>query len=129
MEKTTEDYVSEVMSSFKRGTAEMLLLSLLKVKDMYTYELSKQLKKLTKSQFEMQGPAMYTVLYRMEARGYVTTRTEMVGKRRRVYYHLEDEGREYLRQITDGYRLVNDCVNTVFSSVEQMCGEQKSDIA
>ena len=129
MEKTMEYHVNEVMNSFKRGTTEMLLLSLLDLNEMYTYDLSKQLKKMTKGQFDIQGPSLYTVLYRMEARGYVTTRTEMVGKRRRVYYHLEDEGREYLRQIIDGYRLINGCVNTVLDNAEQMRGGQNSEIA
>lgn len=126
MEKTMEYHVNEVMNSYKRGTTEMLLLSLLSLEDMYTYDLSKQVKKLTKGQFDLEGPSFYAVLYRMQSRGFVTTQEVMVGRKRRVYYHLEAEGREYLRQIIDGYNQIHDAVNTVLNHVAENRAEKES---
>ena len=124
MEKTMEYHVNEVMNSYKRGTTEMLLLSLLSLEDMYTYDLSKQIRKLTNGQFNLEGPSFYAVLYRMQSRGFVTTRDVMVGRKRRVYYHLEAEGKEYLRQITDGYRQIGNAVNMVLNHVEETQQDQ-----
>lgn len=107
MEKNMSAYVAEVATSFKRGTAEMLLLALLTQKDQYAYELSKALKETSKELFDIQGPSLYTVLYRMQERGFVSTWTEQIGRRTRIYYHILPEGEEYLRRITQEYLNVN----------------------
>ena len=107
MEKNMSAYVAEVATSFKRGTAEMLLLALLTQKDQYAYELSKALKETSKELFDIQGPSLYTVLYRMQERGFVSTWSEQVGRRTRIYYHILPEGEEYLRRITQEYLNVN----------------------
>lgn len=107
MGKNMSAYVAEVATSFKRGTAEMLLLALLTQKDQYAYELSKALKETSKELFDIQGPSLYTVLYRMQERGFVSTWSEQVGRRTRIYYHILPEGEEYLRRITQEYLNVN----------------------
>ena len=116
MEKNMSAYVAEVATSFKRGTAEMLLLALLTQKDQYAYELSKALKETSKELFDIQGPSLYTVLYRMQERGFVSTWTEQVGRRTRIYYHILPEGEEYLRRITQEYLNVNHGVLEVLQS-------------
>ena len=47
---------------------------------------------------------MYPALYRLVDKGYISDRTEKVGKRRtRVYYHLEPEGEVYLDSLRKEY--------------------------
>lgn len=47
---------------------------------------------------------MYPVLYKLMEKGYIKSRTEKIGeKRTRVYYHLEDSGREYLKETKSNY--------------------------
>ncbi len=47
---------------------------------------------------------LYLILYKMVDAGYLSTYTQLVGKRRtRKYYHLEDAGREYLKQVLHEY--------------------------
>ena len=106
MDKELEYYINEVTTNFKRGTTEMLLLSLLTEGDQYTYELSKALKERSHGQFDVQGPSLYTILYRMESRGFVSTWEEKIGRRPRVYYHILPEGERYLRRITEVYQTV-----------------------
>lgn len=85
----------------KRGTVELLILTLLKEQDMYGYQLSQELASRSKGLYTMQESTMYPTLYRLVEKGVITDRQEKVGKRRtRVYYHLEKEGEEYL----DGLR-------------------------
>jgi len=116
MEKNISAYVAEVATSFKRGTAEMLLLALLTQKDQYAYELSKALKETSKELFDIQGPSLYTVLYRMQERGFVSTWTEQIGRRTRIYYHILPSGEEYLRSIMQEYMNVNHGVMEVLNT-------------
>lgn len=115
MIKKIEQHITETATNFKRGTAEMLLLFLLKEQDSYAYELSKALKVQSLGHFDIQGPSLYTILYRLQDRGFVSTREEQVGRRIRVYYHISPTGEAYLEQIMREYRSVTDGITSVLS--------------
>ena len=89
-----------ITEGLKRGTVELMLLTLLKYEDMYGYQLSQELEIRSKGLFLLQEGSMYPTLYRMLEKGLVSDRIEKVGKRRtRVYYHIEPKGVEYLKTI------------------------------
>lgn len=47
---------------------------------------------------------MYPTLYRLVDKGIISDRQDKVGKRKiRVYYHLEETGKEYLKVIKKEY--------------------------
>lgn len=123
--KEIEQYLEEMAANFKRGTTEMLLLALLKDGDQYAYELSKALKKKSKGLFDIQGPTLYTALYRLQSHGFVSTREEQAGRRIRVYYHLLPSGEEYLRRVWAVYQSVGAGVRSVM--VETDLSEQEED--
>lgn len=88
----------------KRGTIELLILTLLKVQDMYGYQLSQELASRSKGLYTLQESSMYPTLYRLVEKGMISDRQEKVGKRRvRVYYHLEEAGKVYLETIRKEY--------------------------
>lgn len=106
--------------NLKRGTVELLLLTLLREQDMYGYQLSQELAGRSEGLFVLQEASMYTTLYRMEEKGLISNRQELVGRRRtRVYYHLEPAGVIYLEQIRRDYFSVNRGVLKVL----RKCGE------
>ena len=71
---------------------------------MYGYQLSQELEKRSGGRYSLQESSMYPILYRMMDKGLISDTQILVGKRRtRVYYHLEDRGREYLAQIRAEY--------------------------
>ena len=115
MEKELDELVLEVSTNFKRGTTEMLLLSLLPIQDFYVYELSKVLKETSKGLFDIQGPSLYTVLYRLQNKGFVSSRSESVGRRTRIYYHILPEGKQYLKQVVDSYLSIDNGIMQVLS--------------
>ncbi len=97
-----------ISESFKRGTIEIMLLTILEKEDMYGYQMCKELEQKSKGFFVLQEGSMYPTLYRMTERGYISERKELVGKRRtRVYYHLEKSGKEYLAEIKKEYFSLN----------------------
>lgn len=93
-----------VCDNLKRGSVDMLLLTLLKEDDMYGYQLCQELAKRSDGRYKLLESSMYPILYRLIEKGYISDRRELVGKRRtRVYYHLEEAGKDYLDRITEEY--------------------------
>ena len=106
--------------NLKRGTVELLLLTLLQTEDMYGYQLSQKLDEFSEGLFVLQEASMYVILYRMQKKGYISASQQLVGRRRtRVYYHLEEKGKEYLRQVRKEYFSVTKGVLNVL----RKCGE------
>lgn len=88
----------------KRGTVEILILTLLQDQDMYGYQLSQELASRSKGLYTLQESSMYPTLYRLVEKKLISDRQEKVGKRRvRVYYHLEETGKVYLKAIRKEY--------------------------
>lgn len=123
MPKGIEQYVAEAAANFKRGTAEMVVLALLSAREQYAYELTKSLKKISRSLFDLQGPALYTVLYRLQEKGFVSTRDEKIGRRTRVYYHLLPAGKDYLERITNEYKSVTEGIAEVLDATVKKEGD------
>ena len=88
----------------RKTTVEMMwpyILKLLSEKPLYVYELRQQLEK----RFGWKPPLVtaYTVLYRMQRGGYVTTEWhEQRGKLARKYYKITDKGKE-LSKAAEGH--------------------------
>lgn len=88
----------------KRGTVELLILTLLNDQDMYGYQLSQELANRSKGLYSLQESSMYPTLYRLVEKGMISDRQEKVGKRRvRIYYHLEEAGKIYLEALHKEY--------------------------
>ena len=96
--------VSQNTENFKRGCAELIVLHLLAKEDMYGYQMTAAMDKISEGRFTMLEGSLYLILYRLVDAGYITTYTKLVGKKRtRKYYHLEEKGKEYLKKILSEY--------------------------
>ena len=103
--------------SFKRGTVDLVVLSVLMEKDMYGYEIVKTVKEKSGGNYEIPLGTLYPVLYRYLESGYLSDRDEIVGKRLRKYYHLEDKGREFYKELLQEYRKISAGVNLITEAV------------
>ena len=93
-----------ISENLKRGTLELLVLSLLDKQDMYGYEICRTITEKSDRQFIVLEGSLYTILYRLGQKGYISDRKELVGTRRtRVYYHLEPAGKEYYEEFLNEY--------------------------
>ena len=93
-----------ISESLKRGTVELMILTLLAEEDLYGYQLCQILTERSKGLYKMQQTTLYPTLYHLVEKKLVSDRVELIGRRRtRVYYHLEDSGREYLTEIRNNY--------------------------
>lgn len=93
-----------VSDNLKRGSVDILLLTLLKEEDMYGYQISRELARRSDGRYKILESSMYLILYRMEDKGFISKHREQVGKRKiRMYYHIEDVGRAYLEEALKEY--------------------------
>jgi PadR family transcriptional regulator, regulatory protein PadR len=83
----------------KRGSAELLILSLLEARPRHGYELGKLIKVRSRGELTFHIDSLYPLLYRLEERAWIKgTWVEKAGERRRRYYKVTVEGRRVLTQ-------------------------------
>jgi PadR family transcriptional regulator, regulatory protein PadR len=83
----------------KRGSAELLILSLLDARPRHGYELSKLIHTRSGGQLTFHIDSLYPLLYRLEERGWIKgTWVEKPAERRRRCYKVTAEGRRVLAQ-------------------------------
>jgi PadR family transcriptional regulator PadR len=81
----------------KKGTAEVLILSLLENRPRHGYEIAKLIEQRSEGVLEFHVASLYPMLYRLERRGWIEGRwLEKAGQRRRRYYKLTPAGRRAL---------------------------------
>jgi PadR family transcriptional regulator PadR len=101
-------------ADLKRGNIELLILSVLRDRARHGYEIGKLLEELSGGQLEFRVSTLYSVLYRMEKRGWIKGRwVEKKGERRRCYYTLTGKGREVEAQQRKEWKAFSAMVNEV----------------
>jgi transcriptional regulator len=81
----------------KKGSAELLILSLVEHEPRHGYELSKLIDSRSNGAIRFHVASLYPLLYRLEKRGWIDGKwVEKAGQRRRRYYRLTAEGRRVL---------------------------------
>ena len=82
----------------RKGSTEILILSLLAKQPMYGYEISQQLKQRSGGYFEMKEGLLYPALHRMQQNGWLTSQWRVVDGRKRKYYLLTPLGQKKLNE-------------------------------
>src|SRR5882757_10311920 len=81
----------------KKGSAELLILSLIERRARHGYEISKLIAERSEGTLVFQVASLYPLLYRLEGRGWIQGRwIEKAGERRRRFYRLTPAGRKVL---------------------------------
>lgn len=81
----------------KKGSAELMILSLIEARPRHGYEISKLIEARSNGAVSFHVASLYPLLYRLEKRGWLEGRwVEKAGQRRRRYYKLTTEGRKVL---------------------------------
>jgi transcriptional regulator len=83
----------------KRGSAELLILSLLDARPRHGYDLSKLIETRSRGQLKFHLDSLYPLLYRLEERGWIKgTWVEKADERRRRFYKVTAKGRRVLAE-------------------------------
>lgn len=92
---------------------DLLILSVIKDRDMYGYEITKHITNISNGIIVPKHGTMYPIIYNLIEQGYITSNSVTVNNKTRVYYHLEDKGREYLKKITEEYDELVKCIDLI----------------
>lgn len=83
----------------KKGSAELLILSLIEHRPRHGYEISKLIEQRSEGVLKFNVASFYPLLYRLESRGFISGRwVEKAGQRRRRYYQLTALGKTMLKE-------------------------------
>lgn len=98
---------------FLNGVPELLLLRLLRGQEMYGYQLAKAVREASADELALGEGVLYPSLHALEAEGHVSSRTQTVEGRPRVYYRLTPKGEERLVERTRAWERVVNAVSCV----------------
>jgi PadR family transcriptional regulator PadR len=83
----------------KKGSAGLLILSLIENRPRHGYEISKLIEQRSGGALRFNVASFYPLLYRLEQKGLIQGRwVEKAGQRRRRYYRLTAEGKKMLKE-------------------------------
>jgi PadR family transcriptional regulator len=86
-------------SELKKGSTEMLVLSLIESRPRHGYEIGKLIEARSGGRLTFALPTLYPTLLRLEDRGWIKGRwVERPGERERCFYRLTTEGRRVLAE-------------------------------
>jgi PadR family transcriptional regulator PadR len=98
----------------KKGSAELLILSLVKDRPRHGYELGQLIEMRSRGALRFNVASLYPLLYRLEKRGWIRGRwVEKAGQRRRRYYRLTSAGEKILKAQREGWREFVEAINLI----------------
>lgn len=98
----------------KKGSIEMLVLSLVEARPRHGYEIGKLIESRSGGRLTFALPTLYPTLLRLENRGWLKGRwVERAGERERCFYRLTPLGRRVLAQQRVTWKVYIAAVNDV----------------
>ncbi|MCR4618816.1 MAG: PadR family transcriptional regulator [Lachnospiraceae bacterium] len=104
--------MTEISSDVIRGYNDTMILYLLLKEPSYGYEISKQIKSLSESKYNIKETTLYSAFSRMEKNGYVESfsqEAEGTGKKR-TYYRITEAGMNYYKEKCEEWILTKEVV-------------------
>jgi transcriptional regulator len=111
---TSVQYIVVQNLELKKGSAELLILSLVEDQPRHGYDISKLIEQRSAGTVKFRVASLYPLLYRLEKRGWIDGRwVEKAGQRRRRYYRLTKEGRHVLVAQRRGWQEFVEAINRI----------------
>ena len=98
----------------KKGSAELLILSLVEARPRHGYDISKLIEQRSGGRLRFKVASLYPMLYRLEDRGWIAGRwIEKPDERRRRFYRITPAGRRALAAQRDHWREFVDAIHQI----------------
>ncbi len=98
----------------KKGSAELLVLSLVESEARHGYEIAKLIEVRSGGTLRFQAASLYPLLYRLEARGWIRGRwVERPDQRRRRFYRITPQGRTVLAEQRKGWQQFAEAIRRI----------------
>ena len=104
--------------NLKKALTELLILHLLNMREYFIGELTEVLKEQSGGVLKLAFP--YSAVYRLQRERYILGSEKRIASdgRRRQYYCITQQGRDYYRQLLDSYYHFIGGVNTLLNPQE-----------
>jgi PadR family transcriptional regulator PadR len=108
-------HISQMLDrELKKGSAELMILSLVEARPRHGYEISKLIESRSEGVVRFNVASLYPLLYRLEQRGWIKGRwVEEAGQRRRRFYRLTADGRKVLAAQRNTWREFVEAINRI----------------
>jgi len=98
----------------KKGSAELLILTLVETQPRHGYEICKHIETRSGGVLRFNVASLYPLLYRLERRGWLKGRwIEKAGQRRRRFYRLTVEGKRVLAAQRNTWQEFVEAINRI----------------
>lgn len=98
--------------NFLNGVPELLVLRLLSQKEMYGYELVREIRSSTREGISFGEGCIYPLLHSLEKDGILSSRRREVNSRERYYYRLSAKGAKRFENLSEEWLKVQRGVST-----------------
>ena len=99
--------------NFLNGVPELLVLQLLKGREMYGYELVQAIRDSTGEIIVVGEGVVYPVLHMLEHEGALLSRRQSVSGRSRIYYSLTPDGERRLQETAGAWQRIAAAIRNV----------------
>lgn len=100
---------------FMNGVPELLVLRLLRSREMYGYEIVQAIRDETRDAISLGEGVVYPLLHALEREGSLTTRRTVVNGRNRIYYTLAPQGASRLGELISTWSQLTEVLRHVIS--------------
>ena len=103
-------------NEFVRGSADLMVLSVLADEPKYGYLVQQRVLKASGGTIKLPAGTLYPLLHRLEADGFVSSRTESRTGRQRKWYRLTAAGRKQLRSQARQWEAFAACLQSLLTA-------------
>ncbi len=97
-----------------KGSISLMVLELLSRKDMYGYQIIKEMSQDSMGVFDLKEGTLYPVLHSLEQQGLVDAYWEnSTNARKRKYYHISEKGMKEVSKKKEHWQMFTNAVNNV----------------
>lgn len=106
----------KISKELLKGSTTTLILSLLNSKQMYGYEIIKELESKSNGIFSFKEGTIYPILHSLEEKDLIVSYWgEGTGKRKRKYYKINNQGKEFIQEKKEEWYVFKNAVDEVLS--------------
>ncbi|CAM4524090.1 DNA-binding PadR family transcriptional regulator [Paenibacillus endophyticus] len=103
----------KINKELMKGSTVILILTLLDRKEMYGYEMTKEIEKSSSGVFTFKEGTLYPILHTLEVDELVESYWNEEGSRKRKYYRITERGRGQLQEKKQEWALFRTTVDRV----------------
>ena len=101
-----------------QGTLDLIILKMLQAGQANGYEITQRIQVVSKDVLSVNYGSLYPALYRLEARGWITSEWGASENNRRAkYYRLTSAGRKQLAVERDAWERFSDALEAILRTV------------